>query len=553
MKAKALLIIAQVFFGCAGSSLALSGSGTEGSPHLIQSRSDFDAICNNPSYWNGHIRLEVNIDLQGTTYQRAPIAMNSIGGTTLHPEIPFTGVFDGNRYVIKNLTIDTLGSGDWFLGLFGYINGGEVRNLGIEGLSIHGSVGNVGGLCGRNRYGKIYNCYAEGIISGGEAVGGLCGENSHGWINNCYATGNVSGGSRIGGLCGINVDGGIINKCYTSGTVSAGSGAGGFCYQNDGAISNSYATAMVSGGWRVGGFVAYNVDSVDNCYSTGSVSGDSAVGGFCGDNYPEHGGIISSCFWDRESSGQMTSEGGTGKTTLEMKAQSTFIGWDFPAVWFMPSDDYPALQLPFDALYVLLIQNGSGVTGAYTNNAVVAISANEPLAWELFAGWVATPTQYVSNFENASAPNTTFTMPSSDVTVAATFVDTGIDSDGEGLIDSAEDANGTDPFDPDTDDDGFDDFFEVENNWNPLVADSNVEIYVRTHGENFDLYPSNVVLDVSVGQMLLEIIEGEARLSLQLEQTDDLTTYSWTNAGDAVEWVLSVDTNKQFFRVRSEH
>jgi len=42
-------------------------------------------------------------------------------------------------------------------------------------------------------------------------------------------------------------------------------------------------------------------------------------------------GSISSSFWDIETSGKYTSDGGIGKTTLEMQTESTFTdaGWDF--------------------------------------------------------------------------------------------------------------------------------------------------------------------------------------------------------------------------------
>jgi hypothetical protein len=53
-------------------------------------------------------------------------------------------------------------------------------------------------------------------------------------------------------------------------------------------------------------------------------------------------------FWDVNSSGQATSDGGTGKTTTEMKTESTFTsaGWDFDGsdeIWYMAEDGYPIL------------------------------------------------------------------------------------------------------------------------------------------------------------------------------------------------------------------
>lgn len=63
-------------------------------------------------------------------------------------------------------------------------------------------------------------------------------------------------------------------------------------------------------------------------------------------------GSVTNCFWDTQTSGQTTSDGGVGKTTAEMMTGSTFIaaGWDFsnidgdPADWRMDPLDYPSLQ-----------------------------------------------------------------------------------------------------------------------------------------------------------------------------------------------------------------
>ena len=76
--------------------------------------------------------------------------------------------------------------------------------------------------------------------------------------------------------------------------------------------------------------VGYNRDSssITNCYSFGSVSGSGSVGGLVGD---DSGSTTNNSFWDTETSGQSTSDGGTGKTTAEMQNQSTYTdaGWDF--------------------------------------------------------------------------------------------------------------------------------------------------------------------------------------------------------------------------------
>jgi hypothetical protein len=81
------------------------------------------------------------------------------------------------------------------------------------------------------------------------------------------------------------------------------------------------------------------------CYSTGSVSGTQPVGGFAG--YMRVLGSISHCFWDTQTSGQIASADGTGKTTAEMQMISTFTsaGWDFWNIWdICEGMNYPVLQ-----------------------------------------------------------------------------------------------------------------------------------------------------------------------------------------------------------------
>jgi len=65
-------------------------------------------------------------------------------------------------------------------------------------------------------------------------------------------------------------------------------------------------------------------------------------------------GEITNSFWDKETSGQSTSAGGTGKTTAEMQTTDTFLeaGWDFvdetengteDIWWILEGQDYPRL------------------------------------------------------------------------------------------------------------------------------------------------------------------------------------------------------------------
>ena len=89
-----------------------------------------------------------------------------------------------------------------------------------------------------------------------------------------------------------------------------------------------------------------------NCYSAGTVTGNAKIGGLVG--FQWWGTKTSDSFWDIQTSTQLTSDGGTGKTTAEMQKASTFLeaGWDFVGetandtedIWWIDEGyDYPRL------------------------------------------------------------------------------------------------------------------------------------------------------------------------------------------------------------------
>jgi hypothetical protein len=190
----------------------------------------------------------------------------------------------------------------------------------------------VGGLIGTNN-GKVSNCYSTGSVNGQDEVGGLIGTNN-GKVSNCYSTGSVNGEGGVGGLIGYNYFGTVSNS-YSTGSVNGYDGVGGLIGYNDGTVSNSYSIGSVKGNSYVGGLIGGNDGKVSNCYSTGSVNGNANVGGLIGYNK----GTVSNSFWDIQTSGLEKSDGGTGKTTEEMKNVRTYTDvkwskgldspWDF--------------------------------------------------------------------------------------------------------------------------------------------------------------------------------------------------------------------------------
>jgi len=285
------------------------GRGLPAEPYLIYTAEDMQAIGANQFDWHKHFRLMADIDLGGYSGTEFNIIGKFVGVGSAS-NIPFIGGFDGAGHTISNFTYSSNGN---YIGIFKYIERRSViKNLGLIDPNVDGG-DYVAPLVARH-YGTITNCYAEGgIVSGNISVGGLVG-NSLGEVSRCYSTASVVGEGYVGGLAGLTAD--------------AGGPAG------RGKVLDCYSWGDVSGGIYVGGLVGRNYESlsyypaeISNCYAAGSVFGDSDVGGLIGKN----DGDAYNCFWDVNSSGQSSSAGGEGKTTVEMQTMSTFTdaGWDF--------------------------------------------------------------------------------------------------------------------------------------------------------------------------------------------------------------------------------
>ena len=271
----------------------------------------------------------------------------------------YSGVFDGQDYEIRDLFINRPDMNK--VGLFRQIYRlGEIRHVRLVNASVTGGDG-VGGLVGmlwRDIPTRgLTNCYFSGNVTGTEKVGGLLGESTRGSVSNCSAGGSVTGEKIVGGLVGVSWDHSTVSNSYAIGSVTGNDGVGGLVGANWGPLSNSYATGSVTGDAVIGGLVGQNSRAVSNSYATGSVTGNQQVGGLVGRNAEgvvsnsystgkvtgqrasgglvgSNPGTVTNCFWDIETSGLAFSDGGTGKTTAEMKDIVTFVeaGWSIIAV-----------------------------------------------------------------------------------------------------------------------------------------------------------------------------------------------------------------------------
>lgn len=301
------------------------------------------------------IETKEDLELLRTQPIEYCVLMNDIDleGMEWTPFETFSGIFDGRGHTISNFSINQ--SGTINMGFFKIIDSGAiVKNLTLEDFTINAK-GYAGGIAGTNN-GVIQNCSVNGTVTGSsDNIGGLAGFNDNGWIMNSGSTGDVTGGTftNVGGLVGLNQEGSIIG-CFASGDVSSNNGyVGGLVGCNRyGHIASCFATGNISSNSDyIGGLVGSNndVDAITiNCYAVGAVTGvGSNVGGLAGRN----GGKIVSSYYNTETCGAGANNGrGTGKTTMELKQQATFEGWDFSdgGIWRIEEEStYPMLQWQF--------------------------------------------------------------------------------------------------------------------------------------------------------------------------------------------------------------
>ena len=231
----------------------------------------------------------------------------------------------------------------------------------------------VGGVHGPQAGGRgiITASYATGDVSRSselvgvrlgmiQGVGGLVGLNlvvsngGRGIITASYATGDVwnDDASNIGGLVGLNA-------------VSDGSDCRGI-------IAASYAIGNVEtdGTSNIGGLVGLNLtrgssngNIITASYATGAVMGNGNIGGLVGQDSTSlnANSSINNSYWNTETSEQATSDGGTGKTTVELVTPTGYTGiyfnWNLDLDGDTGNDDpwnfgtafqYPVLRVDFD-------------------------------------------------------------------------------------------------------------------------------------------------------------------------------------------------------------
>lgn len=310
-------------------SIFKGGDGSAENPFLIENGDQLAILGDAPTYC---YQLVNDIELEGNW---TPIGSDGED---------FTGVLDGNGYAIKNLSIDTT---EPCAGLFN-TNAGTIKNLRVqvkEGDSLkvvylEFSDIRAGILAGKNQ-GTISSCGVYGKVEASTTrpdtdlyCGGLVGYNA-GTIENSYARCDVTGKGVYG------------EDIFVGGMIGCSIGSAGST------VKNNYAAGKVTAN------------------ATSIYGGTTNDGGFIGS-----GETVTNCYYDKQVSGLSDQNAGSlPKSTLGLKTQATFTGWDFESVWAIDedvNDGYPYIKAESN--------NGSaGVTGITLSQTAAVMGVGDAL------------------------------------------------------------------------------------------------------------------------------------------------------------------------------
>ncbi len=291
------------------------GSGTLSDPWIIACFDDLLYLSRNSDYWDDYILQISDIDASESEDLNYYESFQSVGDA----DKSFTGNYNGNGHIIKNLNIFSFNMGT---GLFGFSDGADISSLGLVNINYNTNSFVIGGLIGTNE-----------------------GDNET-YVKNCFVTGSITGNkehSVIGGLVGKNEDNHVgsdakikIENCYSIVDIINNGG------------SDNQKIALFLGNNSTGSDL-----TIENCYASGNIyykySEVPTNKGFVAKD--DGNSTYSNNFFDSEASSQTSGTGATAKISSQMKTQSTFSSWDFDAGtgdWNIQSGSYisyPYLQV----------------------------------------------------------------------------------------------------------------------------------------------------------------------------------------------------------------
>lgn len=275
---------------------------------------------------------------------------NPIGGKK-----PFKGIFDGNGHTVSDLYINSSSSN---LGLFGYVDGAEIKNVTVQG--------NVTGF------------YEEGNEQSGQYVGLVLGVGTtKSKLENCESRGSVTGRSYVGGIAGLIANNCFITSCTNRATVknypgTSGAYFGGIVGYGTGLSFCANYADITAEGSSVGGLVGYvfpdiNNEGMSNCMNVGNVIGKQNVGGLAGE-----------CF-----APQNTNNYSSGRVEATNQYAGLLVGK-------YGNDPSKAFANTYYVEEGLVVENGTATAGKYYGDGTISASAQAVHQADVASGKLAT-------------------------------------------------------------------------------------------------------------------------------------------------------------------
>ncbi len=262
---------------------------------------------------------------------------------------PFKGHFNATGEIREIKGLYTNQTGVDFVGLFGAVNGGSIKNVKVTNSYFAGQRW-VGGIVGYSVSSVINTAYSDATvvaanINAGGIVGNMCG----GTISNAWFDGAVTittDNQAVGGIVGriSDINGSVVENCLVTGTINSGKKTG-----------NAYAGGVVGGITGASGKI--RTATVRNCLSAAkSVSANGTTGCL--------GSVIGGLTYANiTASNNYGLKGicndvvlGTGGTSVTITTQPVlcenlngqnaglYTGLDFNESWVMMEDSIPLLR-----------------------------------------------------------------------------------------------------------------------------------------------------------------------------------------------------------------
>lgn len=251
----------------------------------------------------------------------------------------FTGTFDGNGKVVKNLTINQSGSDK--IGMFGYVVGATIKNLGLENASVIGH-NDAGGIVGRMGGTTVDKCFFFGYVEGNDHVGGIVGGTEvdgtlQSTISNDYAYAVVNTrASQVGGILGTQVNTDVLN-CYFAGQVlSPGSNSGGIVSLIDGVTTSNSIMGCVCMAQNIKGGTINRILSNDGGRAVSLAS-----------NYAYENTFLNGVALPTNSTdiGEGTKQGANYSLgQLKVVGSYQYLLWDFDTYWKIQAGSLPVFK-----------------------------------------------------------------------------------------------------------------------------------------------------------------------------------------------------------------